>query len=67
MSTIARSRRVVPAAAVALGVFTLGLCLAAVPLDSLIHQSGPGGPVADWLSTAVVVVPVAVIGALLDE
>ncbi len=54
-----------PAAAVGLGVFTLGFCLAAVPLDGLIHQNGPGGPVADWLSTATVVVPVAVVGVLL--
>ncbi len=51
--------------AVVLGVLTLGFCLAAVPLDGVVHQSGPGGAVADWLSTATVVVPVAVVGVLL--
>jgi hypothetical protein len=65
VSTILRSRQAAPVVAVALGVLTLGFCLAAVPLDGLIHQSGPGGPVADWLSTAVVVVPVSVVGVLL--
>jgi MFS family permease len=65
VGTIVQARRVAPAAAVGLGVFTLGFCLAAVPLDGLIHQNGPGGPVADWLSTATVVVPVAVVGVLL--
>jgi MFS family permease len=56
---------VAPVAAVALGVVTLGLGLAAAPLDGLIHQYPPGGPVADWLSTAAVVVPVAAVGTLL--
>jgi MFS family permease len=65
VSAIVRSRRAAPVVAVALGVLTLGFCLAAVPLDGLIHQNGPGGPVADWLSTAAVVVPVAVVGILL--
>jgi hypothetical protein len=65
VSAIVRSRRPAPVVAVALGVLTLGFCLAAVPLDGLIHQNGPGGPVADWLSTAAVVVPVAVVGILL--
>ena len=63
--TILRSRQAAPVAAVVLGVLTLGFCLAAVPLDGVIHQNGPGGAVADWLSTATVVVPVAVVGVLL--
>ena len=63
--TILRARQAAPVAAVLLGVLTLGFCLAAVPLDGLIHQNGPGGPVADWLSTAAVVVPIAVVGVLL--
>ncbi len=54
-----------PVVAVALGVFALGFGLAAVPLDGLIQQYPPGGPVADWLSAAAVVVPVAAVGTLL--
>jgi MFS family permease len=65
VSSIFRSRRLALVAAVALGVFALGFGLAAVPLDGLIHQYPPGGPVADWLSAAAVVVPVAAVGTLL--
>ena len=65
MSISSLSRRAVPVAAVAYGVLTLGVNLARVPLDSLIHQSGPGGPVADGLSTAVLAVPVVAVGTLL--
>jgi MFS family permease len=48
-----------------LGVLTLGTGLSTVPLDSLIHQTGPGGPAADWLLTAAVMVPAAAVGTLL--
>ena len=65
MSTVFSSQRVAPAVAVALGVLTLGAGLSTVPLDSLIHQAGPGGPAADWLLTAVVLVPAAALGTLL--
>ena len=65
MSMIWRAPRVAPGAAVALGVLTLGAGLATVPLDSLIHQSGPGGPVAEVLFTAAVMVPAAGVGTLL--
>ena len=66
VSAIVRSRRAAPVTAVVLGVLTLGFCLAGVPLDGVIHQYGPGGAAAaDWLSTAAVVVPVAVVGVLL--
>ena len=51
--------------AVALGVLTLGAGLSTVPLDSMIHQAGPGGPAADWLLTAAVMVPAAAVGTLL--
>jgi hypothetical protein len=54
-----------PAGAVALGVVTLGQGLAAVLLDSVIHQSGTGGPAADAVSTAVGVVPATIVGTLL--
>jgi hypothetical protein len=40
VSTILRSRRTAPVAAVALGVLTLGLAAANVPLDHLSHQPG---------------------------
>jgi hypothetical protein len=65
VSTVFRSQRLAPAVAVAFGVLTLGAGLSTVPLDSLIHQSGPGGPAADWLLTAVVLVPEAALGTLL--
>ena len=51
--------------AVALGVLTIGAGLSTVPLDSLIHHAGPGGPAADWLLTAAVIVPMAAVGTLL--
>jgi len=57
--------RAAPVAAVAFGVVTLGLDLAVVPLDILTHHTGPGGPVADGLSTAAVVVPAVAVGTLL--
>jgi hypothetical protein len=57
--------RAAPVAAVAFGVLTLGLDLAVVPLDSLTHRTGPGGPVADGLSTAALVVPAVAVGTLL--
>jgi hypothetical protein len=65
VSTVFSSRRVAPALAVAFGVLTLGAGLATVPLDSLIHQTGPGGPVADLLFTAAVLVLAAGMGTLL--
>ncbi len=54
-----------PVAAVALGVLALGLGLANVPLDRLAHQPVPGGPVADWLIRAAVIVPGVGVGTVL--
>jgi len=65
VSKILTFRWAAPAAAVAFGVLTLGVDLAVVPLDSLTHQTGPGGPVADGLSTAALVVPAVAVGTLL--
>jgi hypothetical protein len=65
VSTILTVRWAAPVAAIAFGVLTLGLDLAVVPLDSLTHQTGPGGPVADGLSTAAIVVPAVAVGTLL--
>jgi MFS family permease len=59
-----RKSRAASAAAVALGVLTLGAGLASVPLESLIHQKVPGGPAADLLFTAAVLVPAAGVGTL---
>jgi hypothetical protein len=42
VSTVFSFQRVAPALALALGVLTLGAGLSTVPLDSLIHQAGPG-------------------------
>ena len=64
MSTIVRARTAA-VAAVVLGVVALGLGLASVVLDSLIHQSGAGGPAADAFFAAVGVVPVTAVGTLL--
>ena len=58
------ARRVAAVAAVVCGVVTLGIGLASVPIDGFLHQSGPGGPVADWLTTAVPMVSVAAVGTL---
>jgi hypothetical protein len=53
---LVRSGRVAPVAAVALGLLTLAASLANVPLEVVTHQTGPGGPAVDWLTTAVVAV-----------
>ena len=58
-------RRAAPAAAVALGVVTLGIGMAEVPLDSLAHQAGTGGPLADTLTTAVAILPATAVATLL--
>ena len=65
MSRILKVRWAAPAAAITFGVLTLCVDLAVVPLDSLTHRTGPGGPVADGLSTAAVVVPAVAVGTLL--
>jgi hypothetical protein len=64
-SKILTAWRAAPVAAVAFGVLTLGVDLAVVPLDVLTHRIGPGGPVADGLSTAAVVIPAVAVGTLL--
>ena len=59
------ARRAAPPAAIALGVVILAMCMATVPLDSLSHQAGTGGPLADTLTTAVSVLPAIAAGTLL--
>jgi hypothetical protein len=51
-------------AAVVLGVFTLGIGLASVPVDGFTHHTGPGGPVIAWLVAAVPMVSAAAVGTL---
>jgi MFS family permease len=63
MSTILR-RRVAPIVAIAFGVLTLAVALAGPALDGVLHQHGLGGPVADWLTTAVPLVSAAAVGSL---
>ncbi len=58
-------RRVAPVLTFVLGSVTLGINLTQVPLDSLTHQAGTGGPLADTLSVVGTTVPVAVVGTLL--
>ncbi len=68
MSTILGSaavRRALPVLTFVFGLVTLGINLAQVPLDSLTHQAGTGGPLADTLSVVGTNVPAAVVGTLL--
>jgi hypothetical protein len=58
-------RRAAPVTAIALGVIATVLDLATVPLDSLTHAAGTGGPVADTVAVAAAVVPTAAVGTLL--
>ena len=64
MSTIVRAQTA-GAAAVVLGVVTLGVGAASVLLDSLTHQPGTGGPAADAFIGAVGAVPATAVGTLL--
>ena len=64
MSTIVRAQTAA-AAAVVLGVVTLGLGAASVLLDNLTHQPGTGGPAADAFITVVGAVPATAVGTLL--
>jgi hypothetical protein len=64
VSTIVRAQAA-GAAAVVLGVVTLGLGAASVLLDNLTHQPGTGGPAADAFITAVGAVPATAVGTLL--
>ncbi len=57
--------RTAPVAAVMLGVVTLGLGVASVVVDHLIHQPGTSGPAADALIAAAGVVPATAVGTLL--
>ena len=65
VNTLVRSPRAAPVAALALGLLTLAASLANVPLEVLTHQTGPGGPVADWLTTAAAAVSGVAVGTLL--
>jgi hypothetical protein len=58
-------RRAAPIAAIALGVVTLALGMAEVPMDSLTHQAGTGGPLTDTLTNAVAVLPTTAVATLL--
>jgi uncharacterized membrane protein len=65
LNTIAGPRRATQVAAITLGLVTLALDLATVPLDTLTHAPGTGGPLADALSTVAAVVPATAVGVLL--
>jgi hypothetical protein len=49
------ARRAAPVLAITLGLVTLALDMATVPLDVLTHQGGTGGPVADGFAVAAAV------------
>jgi hypothetical protein len=65
VSEVFRWRRVAPSLAVALGLLALGACLADVVGSTALHQSGPGGPAAEWLITSAVALPGTAVGVLL--
>jgi hypothetical protein len=58
-------RGAAPVAAVALGVLSIAMGAATVVLDSIIHQAGTGGPVADAFAVTAVIVPTTAVGTLL--
>jgi hypothetical protein len=58
------SRRAAPVAAVALGLLTLAVGLASVPLDEMAHQPGPKGSFSLAFVVAVMV-PAVAVGTLL--
>ncbi len=60
-----RLRRAAPVVAVAFGLVTLVIGMAEVPMDSLSHAAGTGGPLVDTLTTAVGVVPATAVATLL--
>ena len=64
VSTSLRARTA-PVAAVMLGVVTLGLGVASVVVDHLIHRPGTSGPAADAFIAAAGVVPATAVGTLL--
>ena len=60
-----RGRRLAPAAAVALGLVTIGVGLTHVPVDLLTHQVQGGRAVAlDWMTSVGFTVPGAVTGTV---
>ena len=65
MNTTVAARRAAQVAAIALGLVSLAIGMATVPLDSLSHQAGTGGPLADTLTNAAAVVPATAVGTLL--
>jgi hypothetical protein len=68
VSTIVGSsvfRRAAPVLTFVLGLVVLAVNLAQVPLDSLTHQAGTGGPLADTLTVVGTTVPAAAVGTLL--
>jgi len=58
-------RGAAPVVAVALGVLSIAMGAATVLLDSITHQAGTGGPVADALAVTAVIVPTTAVGTLL--
>ena len=64
MNTLLRWRWAAPVAAIAFGLLTLAVALSGPLLDGVLHQHGPGGAIADWLTTAVPLVSAAAVGTL---
>jgi hypothetical protein len=60
-----RLERAAPVAAVALGVVLLVMGIATVPLDSVTHLAGTGGPLVNTLANVVAPLPAIAVGTLL--
>jgi hypothetical protein len=65
MGEVSRLRRVPPVLAIVLGLLALGACLADLAGSTVLHQTVPGGPVANWLITLAVTLPCTAVGVLL--
>jgi hypothetical protein len=65
MSRMVSRGRIVPVAAVLLGLVVLGMLALTVVLDSLTHYPGTGGPLVDSLAVAFAGIPATAVATLL--
>jgi hypothetical protein len=65
MSRMVSRGRIVPVAAVLLGLIVLGMLALTVVLDSLTHYPGTGGPWVDSMAVGAAGIPAAAVATLL--
>jgi hypothetical protein len=63
LSLVFSWRRVPSALAVLLGLLALGATLVDPAVSAALHQTSPGGPLADWLVTLAVALPCTAVGS----